>query len=74
MPPGGRPLLLAGFGSLLLLLFLAGGYALGTLEQVRTSDLRERNNYLTRDRALDRGPKRDLPIGHRYARLFAGPG
>jgi signal transduction histidine kinase len=50
---GGRPLLLAGFGSLLLLLFLAGGYALRTLEQVRTSDLRERNNYLTRDRALD---------------------
>ncbi len=51
--PGGRPLLLAGFGSLLLLLLLAGGYAVGTLEQVRTSDLRERNNYLTRDRALD---------------------
>ena len=44
---------MAGFGSLLLLLLLAGGYAVGTLEQVRTSDLRERDNYLTRDRALD---------------------
>ncbi len=50
---GGRPLLWAGFGSLLLLMLLAGGYAVGTLEQVRTSDLQERNNYLTRDRALD---------------------
>src|SRR5689334_14604644 len=45
---GGRPLLLAGFGSLLLLMIVAGGYALGTLEQVRRSDLAER------DRALDR--------------------
>src|SRR5690242_2879864 len=50
----GRPLLLAGFGSLLLLMVLAGGYALGTLEQVRRSDLTERDNYLQRDRALDR--------------------
>ena len=51
---GGRPLLLAGFGSLLLLMVVAGGYALGTLEQVRRSDLTERDNYLQRDRALDR--------------------
>jgi signal transduction histidine kinase len=51
---GGRPLLLAGFGSLLVLMLVAGGYALGTLEQVRTTDLEERNNYLTRDHALDR--------------------
>jgi signal transduction histidine kinase len=52
--PGGRPLLLAGFGSLLLLMLAAGGYALGTLEQVRTSDLAERDTYLRRDQALDR--------------------
>ena len=51
--PGGRPLLLAGFGSLLLLMLVAGGYALRTLEQVRTSDLQERDSYLQRDRALD---------------------
>ena len=51
---GGRPLLLAGFGSLLLLMIVAGGYALGTLEQVRRSDLEERNTHLKRDRALDR--------------------
>jgi hypothetical protein len=51
---GGRPLLLAGFGSLLLLMLLAGGYALRTLDQVRTTDLNERNNHLRRDRALDR--------------------
>ena len=52
--PGGRPLLLAGFGSLLLLMLAAGGYALGTLGQVRTSDLAERDTYLRRDQALDR--------------------
>ena len=51
--PGGRPLLLAGFGSLLLLMLVAGGYALRTLEQVRASDLAERDNYLRRDHALD---------------------
>jgi hypothetical protein len=32
---GGRPLLSAGFGSLLALMPVAGGYALGTVEQVR---------------------------------------
>jgi signal transduction histidine kinase len=51
---GGRPLLLAGFGSLVLLLLAAGGYALTILDQVRTSDLEERNNFLRRDNALDR--------------------
>jgi signal transduction histidine kinase len=51
---GGRPLLVAGFGSLLLLMLVAGGYALRTLEQVRTSDRQERDNYLSRGRALDR--------------------
>ena len=51
---GGRPLLLAGFGSLLLLMVVAGGYALRTLEQVRSSDLEERNVDLRRDHALDR--------------------
>src|SRR5689334_17594107 len=52
--PGGRPFLLAGFGSLLVLMLLAGGYALRTLEQVRNSDLEERNIHLRRDHALDR--------------------
>ena len=52
--PGGRPFLLAGFGSLLLLLLVAGGYALRILDQVRSSDLEERNSYLRRDHALDR--------------------
>jgi signal transduction histidine kinase len=33
---------------------VAGGYALATLEQVRRSDLEERNTHLKRDRALDR--------------------
>jgi signal transduction histidine kinase len=52
--PGGRPFLLAGFGSLLLLMLVAGAYALRTLDQVRNSDLEERNTHLRRDRALDR--------------------
>src|SRR5579863_5228639 len=51
--PGGRPLLLAGFGSLLLLMLVAGGYALRTLELVRASDLQERDIHLRRDHALD---------------------
>ena len=45
---------MAGFGSLLLLMVVAGGYALRTLEQVRSSDLEERNVDLRRDHALDR--------------------
>jgi signal transduction histidine kinase len=44
---------LAGFGSLLLLMLVAGGYALTTLEQVRASDLAERDIHLRRDHALD---------------------
>ena len=52
---GGRPLLLAGFGSLLLLMVLAGGYALGTLEQVSPEKTwRSAIPTLQRDRALDR--------------------
>ncbi|HEY2842169.1 MAG TPA: ATP-binding protein [Bryobacteraceae bacterium] len=51
---GGRSLLLAGFGSLLLLMLLAGGYAFETLEQVRNGDLQERNTHMQRDHALDR--------------------
>jgi signal transduction histidine kinase len=50
---GGRPLLLAGFGSLLLIMLLAGGYALATLNQVRNSDRGERDAHLRRERALD---------------------
>ncbi|HTH49514.1 MAG TPA: histidine kinase, partial [Candidatus Limnocylindria bacterium] len=34
-------------------MLVAGGYALRTLQQVRASDLEERNDYLRRDRALD---------------------
>src|SRR5215475_183566 len=49
----GRPLLLAGFGSLLLLMLLAGFYALRTLDQVRVSGLQERDVYVKRDHALD---------------------
>ena len=44
---------MAGFGSLLLLMVVAGGYALTTLEQVRASDLTERDIHLRRDHALD---------------------
>jgi signal transduction histidine kinase len=44
---------LAGFGSLLLLMLVAGGYALTTLERVRASDLAERDIHLRRDHALD---------------------
>ena len=35
-------------------MLVAGGYALRTLDQVRNSDLEERNTHLRRDRALDR--------------------
>src|SRR5579863_3637173 len=51
---GGPPLLLAGFGSLLLLMILAGVYGLETLEQVRATAAHEREVYLNRNRALDR--------------------
>ena len=51
--PGGRRLLLAGFGGLLLLMAVAGVDALMVLRQVRTSDAQERNLYLRRATALD---------------------
>jgi len=51
---GGRPLLIAGFGSLLLLMLVAGVYALVTVERVRTSDAEERDAYLSRNRALEK--------------------
>src|SRR5262249_40404235 len=51
---GGRTLLVAGFGSLILLMIAAGVYALRTVEQVRTTDAQERDTYLRRNRALDR--------------------
>ena len=50
---GGRRLLLAGFGGLLALMLVAGGDALLVLRQVRSSDARERDSYLTRARSLD---------------------
>lgn len=50
----GRPLLLAGFGGLLLLLLVAGADALVVLRQVRTNESGERNLYLRRAAALDR--------------------
>ena len=51
---GGRRLLLAGFGGLLLLMLVAGVDALMVLRQVRTKDAEERNLYLRRATALDR--------------------
>jgi signal transduction histidine kinase len=50
---GGPPLLLAGFGGLLLLMVLGGVYALRTMEQVQSADAQERETYLKRNRALD---------------------
>ncbi len=54
IPTGGRSLLLAGFGGLLVLMLLAGADALLVLRQVRSSDALERDLYLARSRALDR--------------------
>ena len=51
--PGGRTLLMAGFGGLLVLMLLAGAYALETFERVRSSDAQERDVYLRRTRALE---------------------
>lgn len=51
---GGRQLLLAGFGGLLLLMLVVGVDALMVLHQVRSSDAQERNLYLRRARSLDR--------------------
>ena len=50
---GGRRLLLAGFGGLLVLMMVAGGDALLVLRQVRESDARVRDIYVVRSRALD---------------------
>ncbi len=51
---GGRRLLLAGFGGLLLLMLVAGVDAIMVLREVRSSDAQERNLYLRRAAALDR--------------------
>jgi signal transduction histidine kinase len=51
---GGRRLLLAGFGGLLVLMLVAGGDALLVLRQVRESDTQVRDVYVRRSRALDR--------------------
>src|ERR1700689_4410295 len=51
---GGRRLLLAGFGGLLLLMLVAGVDAVMVLREVRSSDAQERNRYLRRAAALDR--------------------
>jgi signal transduction histidine kinase len=51
--PGGRSLLVAGFGGLLVLMLLVGGYALQMFEQVRSSDAQERDVYLRRARSLE---------------------
>ena len=51
---GGRRLLLAGFGGLLLLLLVAGSDALLVLGQVRSSDTQVRDAYLHRSQTLDR--------------------
>jgi signal transduction histidine kinase len=50
---GGRRLLLAGFGGLLVLMLVAGADALLVLRQVRTSDSQVRDTFLRRSRALD---------------------
>jgi len=50
---GGRRLLLAGFGGLLILMLVAGADALLVLRKVRTSDAQVRNIYLHRTQALD---------------------
>jgi len=50
---GGRRLLLAGFGGLLVLMLVAGGDALLVLRQVRANDAQVRDVYVRRSRALD---------------------
>jgi hypothetical protein len=50
---GGRRLLLAGFGGLLLLILVVGADALLVLREVRTSDAQVRDTYLRRTHALD---------------------
>ena len=50
---GGRRLLLAGFGGLLVLMLVAGADALLVLRNVRSSDAQVRDVYLRRSKALD---------------------
>src|ERR1700722_15436532 len=50
---GGRRLVLAGFGGLLVLMMVAGADALLVLRQVRASDTQVRDVYVRRSRALD---------------------
>src|SRR6266404_1337050 len=50
---GGRRLLLAGFGGLLVLMLVAGADALLVLHKVRASDAQVRDVYLRRSKALD---------------------
>ena len=50
---GGRRLLLAGFGGLMLLMLVAGVYALAVLREVRSKDAHERDLYVRRANALD---------------------
>ena len=50
---GGRRLLLAGFGGLVLLILIAGGDALLVLRDVRSSDAQVRDLYFRRSRALN---------------------
>jgi signal transduction histidine kinase len=51
--PGGRRLLLAGFGGLLVLILVVGADALLVFREVRTSDAQVRDVYLRRTHALD---------------------
>ena len=50
---GGRRLLLAGFGGLLVLILVVGADALLVLREVRTSDAQVRDVYLRRTHSLD---------------------
>ncbi len=68
---GGRRLLLAGFGGLLVLMLVAGGDALLVLRQVRASDTRVRDVYVRAQQGVGPGARGDLSIGDRDARFFA---
>jgi signal transduction histidine kinase len=50
---GGRRLLFAGFGGLVLLILLAGSEAILVLRQIRTQDALVRDTYFRRSRAID---------------------
>ena len=55
---GGRRLLLAGFGGLLLLMLVAGVDAIMVLREVRSSDAQERNLYSAPRHRSGPGPHR----------------